>query len=193
MSGAPRGVRMVAQSIRAASWLNGSGSIPTAPRGAPLPLISNVRVEARAGEDACAGSFSPRGRRWQRAALTDEGGATLRMDDERWPEIIQRRAGPHPPLPGHLLPSKPAVAGFDTPSCPSRASPRWAGRISAEAPAPSCPKMLGSSLGMTATAPAKKAGVAAGLLIIRISAPLSGRRRRGCRPWCARRGRSRPR
>ena len=35
--GAPRGVRMVAQSIRAASWLNGSGT-PNAPRGAPLPL-----------------------------------------------------------------------------------------------------------------------------------------------------------
>ncbi len=48
-SGAPRGVRMVAQSIRAASWLNGCGLIPNAPRGAPLPLVCYACVRARAG------------------------------------------------------------------------------------------------------------------------------------------------
>jgi hypothetical protein len=49
--GAPRGVRMVAQSIRAASWLNGCGPKTHAPRGAPLPLRSKrPRAGTRAGK-----------------------------------------------------------------------------------------------------------------------------------------------
>jgi hypothetical protein len=37
--GAPRGVRMVAQFIRAASWLNGRGSIPRASRRSASPVF----------------------------------------------------------------------------------------------------------------------------------------------------------
>ena len=72
-SGAPRGVRMVAQSIRAASWLNGSG-YPLAPRGAPLPLPTVADV--------------PRGRWrmsfWRNAAEAYSGGWARQGSSLTW-------------------------------------------------------------------------------------------------------------
>jgi len=45
-SGAPRGVRRVAQSLRAASWLNGSGTLPRASRRSAAPHFTATRADA---------------------------------------------------------------------------------------------------------------------------------------------------
>ena len=89
-SGAPRGVRMVAQSIRAASWLNGSGPIP--PRLAALRCPSSINARGNAGGI------------WRAFLLPSGEKVSAKQTDERRTRAGARRPSSVSAARCHLLP-----------------------------------------------------------------------------------------
>ena len=126
MSGAPRGVRMVAQSIRAASWLNGCGQIPRASRRSAAPHCFRAAARERK-RGFGAPSFS---------------GEAQRRPENLGPEEAPLRVSPR----HEMLGASPSMttslldvlhhAAISAPSCRNRLGQRRAMRASLRHTAP---------------------------------------------------------